>query len=163
MNPSSLPDFSNTAIAFAGKSDKDLQKAAWLFSIMNQPTLVNWGSKLGLWAVKNRLPFADTIVRNTIFERFCGGTSLRNCQATLQQLAQQKVSAILNYGAEAKHTEKEFNEAKEEFLRAIDFATSIKNAPIVCVKVTGLAKFDLLAKVQAKAALTIKEKKPINN
>jgi len=159
MNPSSLPDFSNTAIAFAGKSDKDLQKAAWLFSIMNQPTIVHWGSKLGLWAVKNRLPFANTIVRNTIFERFCGGTSLSNCQATLQQLAQQKVSAILNYGAEAKHTEKEFEAAKEEFLRAIDFATTVKNAPIVCVKITGLANFDLLAKVQAKAALTIEEKK----
>ena len=133
-NPTLLPDFSNTEIAFGGKTNKDLKKAAWLFAIMNQPTIVQLGSKLGLWAIKNRLPFADTIIRNTIFDRFCGGTSLTDCRSTLQQLEQQKVSAILNYGAEAKHTEEEFEAAKEEFLRAIDFATTLKNAPIVCVK-----------------------------
>ena len=40
-------DFSNTENAFAGKTDKELKKAAWLFGLMNNHWLVGIGSKVG--------------------------------------------------------------------------------------------------------------------
>ena len=44
-------DFSNTEIAFSNKSDRVLKKTAWLFRLMNNPTLVDFGSKIGLIAI----------------------------------------------------------------------------------------------------------------
>ena len=65
-------DFTDTEIAFADRSDKELKKMAWLFGLMNKHWLVGLGSKVGMAAVKLRLPFVETAVKNTIFEQFCG-------------------------------------------------------------------------------------------
>ena len=69
-------NFNNTEVAFAHLSDKELKKTAWLFSMMNKPWIVKYGSSLALWAVENGLPFAETIVKNTVFKQFVGGTTL---------------------------------------------------------------------------------------
>ncbi|MEK7257107.1 MAG: proline dehydrogenase, partial [Bacteroidota bacterium] len=76
-------DFSNTEIAFADKSDKELRKMATLFRLMNNPFLVKIGAALAMIAVKIRLPFFETIVRKTIFPQFCGGTTLLDSQASI--------------------------------------------------------------------------------
>ena len=68
-------DFTNTEIAFAGKTDKELKKAEWLFSLMNKDWLVDPMSSLGLLAIKLRVPFTKTIIKNTMFEQFVGGTN----------------------------------------------------------------------------------------
>ena len=57
MSQEKLLDFSNTQIAFSGKTDKDLKQTAWLFRMMNKQWLVNMMSPLGLLAVKYSLPF----------------------------------------------------------------------------------------------------------
>ena len=62
-------DFSNTEIAFAGMTDKELKNAARLFGMMNKKWLVSVGSQLGLTAIKLRLPI-NTIVKKTIFRQF---------------------------------------------------------------------------------------------
>lgn len=76
-------DFSNTEIAFSHFNNRELKKAAWLFRMMNKPWLVKYGTRLALWAVENRLPFAEMIVKNTVFDQFCGGTTLLDCQKKL--------------------------------------------------------------------------------
>ncbi|MEN9612171.1 MAG: hypothetical protein RLZZ628_2985, partial [Bacteroidota bacterium] len=88
-------DFSNTQIAFAGKSDAALKEAAWLFSMMNQPFLVNLGSKLLLKAVEWDLPFARQLVKQTIFKQFCGGTTLLDSLETIEHLAKFQIQTIL--------------------------------------------------------------------
>ena len=72
-------DFSNTEIAFAHLSDKELKKTAWLFNLMNKPWLVKYGSKLALWAVENGIPLAEWAVKKTVFHQFVGGTTLLRC------------------------------------------------------------------------------------
>lgn len=149
MNIPQSVDFSDTKTAFAGQSDAELRKAAWLFGLMNKHWLVGIGSKLGLTAIRLHLPFVETVVKHTIFDQFCGGTTLLECQKTIDKLAAQSTSTILDYGAEAKTSEEDFNHTMNETIRAIDFAANNDYIPIVSTKVTGMARFGLLESVQA--------------
>jgi proline dehydrogenase len=146
-------DFNNTSIAYGNKSDSELKKASWLFGMMNQSWLVNIGSKVGLFAVEWDLPFAETVVKNTIFEQFCGGTSLEECKPAIQKLYQTKTLTILDYGAEAKESEADFDNTMKEFIKAINFAATSESVPIVSIKVTGMGRFDLLEKAHSKVTL----------
>ena len=151
-------DFSNTEIAFSHLCNGELKKTAWLFRMMNRPWLVKYGSRLGLWAVEHRLPLAETVVKQTIFDQFCGGTTLLDCQQNIERLGTYNTLTILDYGAEAKETEKDFNYTMNENIRAIDFASrSGHHIPVVSTKVTGLARFDLLESIQNKQTLTREE------
>ncbi len=147
-------DFSNTENAFAHLSDNELKKSAWLFSMMNRAWLVKIGSKVGLWAVENNLPLAETIVKKTIFDQFCGGTTLLDSQPNIDRLAQFNTLTILDYGAEAKENELDFNHTMNENIRAIDFASRSASIPVVSTKVTGLARFGLLESIQQKQTLS---------
>jgi proline dehydrogenase len=146
-------DFNNTRIAFAHKSDGELKKASWLFGMMNQSWLVNIASKVGLYAVEWDLPLAETVVKNTIFDQFCGGTSLEECKMTIAKLKQTQTLTVLDYGAEAKESEADFDNTMNEFIKAITFAATSDSVPIVSIKVTGMARFDLLEKLHKKQPL----------
>jgi proline dehydrogenase len=151
-------DFSNTENAFSNKSDKELKKTAWLFRMMNSPTLVKLGAPIALKSVQWGLPFAEKIVQNTIFQQFCGGTTLLNSSKTIERLANAQAKSILDYGVEAKETEDEFNKAMNENIRAIEFASRSKDIPFISIKITGLARFELLEKIQNNAPMTEDEK-----
>jgi proline dehydrogenase len=152
--PQQVVDFSNTEIAFSNKSDKELKKTAWLFKMMSKNALVNVGSQLGLIAVKLRLPFVETIIKNTIFEQFCGGQNLMDCQSAIDHLYKYNVLTILDYGAEGKSTEDDFNQVSEELIKAIEMAAANESVPVVSSKLSALADNDLMAKVQSDKPLT---------
>ena len=78
-------DFSNTKIAFNSRTDEELKKMAWLFRMMNNPMLVSFGSKLGLLAVKLRLPFSEYALKKTIYSQFVGGVTLLETQKTIDR------------------------------------------------------------------------------
>lgn len=144
-----LVDFSNTQNAFAYKTDDQLRKAAWLFGLMNKPWLVGIGSKIGLSAIKMHLPFVKTIVKATIFDQFCGGTSLEDSVPTIKELYNAGSLTILDYGAEAKETDRELDETMMEIINAIEFAEEHASVPITVAKISGLAPFKLLEAIQA--------------
>ena len=151
----SLPDFSNTEFAFAHLSDAELRRTGWLFRLMNKAWLVKYSSPVALWAVENRLPLADWAVKKTIFPQFCGGATLLETQKRIEKLASNNVMTVLDFGAEAKETEADFNATMNENLRAIDFAArESETVPIVVSKITGIARFGLLEKIQAAESLT---------
>jgi len=133
-------DFSNTKVAFSGKTDKELKKAAFLFRMMNSNFMVNTASKIGLAAFKLRLPFVSSIVKATMFDQFVGGRTLLETQKSIDHLSKYKTLTILDYGAEAKVTEKDFNHTMTETIRAIEFAATNKSVPVVSTKITGLAR-----------------------
>lgn len=147
-------DFSNTEIAFAHLSDAELARTAWLFRMMNKSWLVRTGSPLALFAVENRLPFAERVVKNTIFSHFVGGTTLLDCQPAIDRLAANKTLAILDYGVEAKESELDFNQTMNENIRAIEHAARSKSLPVISTKITGLGRFDLLERIQDADHLT---------
>ena len=141
-------DFSNTEIAFSNKSDKELKRTAWLFSMMNKAWLVDTFSPLGLIAIRLRLPFVKPIIKATIFEQFVGGTTLLESQKAIEKLYENNTLSILDFGAEAKETEKDFNITMNENIRSIEFAYNHESVPVISTKITGLARFGLLESIQ---------------
>ncbi|MGK0390648.1 MAG: proline dehydrogenase [Maribacter sp.] len=152
-------NFRDIKTAFDYKSDAELKKAGWLFKMMSKPKLVAYGSKLGMKALSWGLPFTESIIKKTIFAQFCGGTSLPATQATINKLYDYKVLTVLDVGVEAKESEADFNNTMSETLKAIDFGSTNLSVPIVSAKVTGLARFALLEKIQKKKGLNPQEQK----
>lgn len=152
-------NFTNTEIAFKSKSNKELKNARNLFTMMSKPWLVNIGSKLGLLAIKLRLPFVETIVRKTLFRQFVGGRTLLETQPAIDTLYKQRVITVLDYGAEAKDSEEEYNKTMNEIIRAIDFAAPNESVPIVTTKITGMARFDLLESISKGVPFTKESRK----
>lgn len=158
-----LPDFSNTEIAFATKSNAELKKMHWLFDKMNRPWLVKLGSKLGMMAMKINFPLSQTLLKHTLFEQFCGGRTLLECIPAVEKLASKNVYTILDYGAEAKNSEDDFNLTMNQTIRAIEFAATQPYINIISTKLTGLGRFELLEKMDRKESLSIDEMDEFNH
>lgn len=153
-NTYTLPDFKNTEVAFSHKTNEELRKSARLFGLMNNHWLVGVGSKLGIAAIRMHLPFIETIVKNTIFEQFCGGTTLLESLSVIQKLYGKKVHTALDYGVEGKETEEDFNRTMNEIIRAIEFGSQTPGVSMVSAKITGMARFALLEAIQTGETLT---------
>lgn len=138
--------FDNTEFAFEYKSGKQLKKARFLFSLMGKPWIVKPATKLTPWAIKAGLPVKG-IVRNTIFAQFVGGETLQETTKVAETLEKYHVQVILDYGVEGKEGEQNFDHACDEFIRVINYAGQEPNVPFMSVKVTGLARFGLLEKL----------------
>lgn len=158
-----IVDFSNTEIAFAHKDNKTLKKISWIFSMMNKKWLVDSSSSLGLLALRLRLPFVERIIKATIFEQFVGGTTLLECQKSIDQLYNNKIHSVLDFGAEAKTEEKDFNNTMNECIRALDFAEANESVPVVSTKITGMARFGLLESIQRGEPLTKETRREYRN
>ena len=158
-DPNVILDFSNTEIAFSNKSDKELKRTAWLFQLMNNYNLVKLGSKLGLLAIRFRLPFTEMAVRNTIFPQFCGGENLLDCQKTIDKLYDYDTLTILDYGAEGKSDEDDLDSVMQETMRAIEMAASNNSTPVVSTKITGLVDNEILEKLHNNEILSEGEKR----
>ena len=113
---------------------------------MGQPWLVKLFSSLTLLALKLHLPISG-IIKATIFRQFCGGESLEASQASVAMLRKNNVEAILDYSIEGQNSEKAFDNTKSELLRLIDNAKRFSKDPTACMKITGIARFDLLEKL----------------
>lgn len=148
--------FDNTAIAFESKSDKALRRADFLFNNIGRPWLVKMGAVLTPLAFKLRLPVKG-IIRNTIFQMFCGGENLEEAAQTAHLLGKYHVGVALDYGVEAMEGEENYDKAVPEFIRAIRYAADNPNIPFIAIKVTGFASFELLEKIHRGATLTADE------
>jgi len=137
-------NFSNTEIAFSHKTDKELKKSQMLFSFMNKEWLVNMMSPLGLIGIKYNFPLVQTIVKKTIFSQFIGGTNLKEAQNTIDRLEENQCLTMLDYGIEGKESIEDFEDTKNENLKAVSFAAANQSVPVVTIKVTGLATNDLV-------------------
>jgi proline dehydrogenase len=138
--------FDDTAVAFAHKSDKELKSSHFLFSLMARPILVKIGTRFTPWAIKAGLPVKG-LIRSTIFKEFVGGESLEASIPVIRKMGEYDVQVILDYGVEGKEGEESFDHARDEFIRVIGFAKSQPNVPFMSVKVTGVARFAILEKL----------------
>ena len=139
--------FDDTECAFAAKTNKELKKAHFLFTAMGKPWLVKLGLKLTPLAIRWHIPFTGTIIRKTIFQQFVGGETLEETARVADKLEKYKVQVILDYGVEGKEGEDNFEHARDEFKKVIEYAATQANIPFMSVKVTGFARFSLLEKM----------------
>jgi proline dehydrogenase len=149
--------FENTEIAFKSKSNSELNSAYYLFRLIGNPALVKWSKPFAGLAVQIPFPFRY-LIKKTIFEHFCGGENINECEKTIIALAKYKVKTILDYSVEGKETEEDFERTTEEILLTQKRSAADDLVPFSVFKVTGIARFALLEKVSANGVLNEQEK-----
>ena len=148
-------DFQDTATAYADKSNAQLKEKYRLFKLLNSPFLNAIGTGMTRFALSLGLP-VEGLIKATIFEQFCGGETIEECEGTVELLGKAHIGAILDYSVEGKSTEEDFNHTRDEIIRTIDRAKDDPNIPFAVFKVTGVAPLGTLERMSAKRKLDAK-------
>lgn len=135
--------FNNTEVAYAYKSDAELRKALFLFRSMKLPMFTAIGTRITPFLMKTGLP-VHGIIRRTIFKQFVGGETLEETVTVGKILSNYGVKVILDYAVEGKEGEDSFENATQQFIKVINYAASQENVPFISIKVTGIARRELL-------------------
>jgi proline dehydrogenase len=104
-------------------------------------------------ALKVKLPIKG-IIKKTVFEHFCGGETIDQCDATIAKLAEYNIKTILDFAAEGDSGISHFDDAVEEILKTVEKARGNPNIPFSVFKPTGIASKKLLEKIQLGESLT---------
>ncbi len=139
-------DFDNLEVAYRHKSTNELKKDAWLFRLMNNQFFTLLTTKLGLLAIKIRLPLAEWLIYKTLFRQFVGGRSLMECQKMVDELSENNVLTMLDIGIERSKTKAEAKRVLNETVNAVNFASINDTVPVITTKITGLGSTELLEK-----------------
>ncbi len=132
-------DLQDTATAFADKTDSQLKEKYKLFKMLNSPFLNAIGTAATRFALSIGLP-VQGLIKATIFEQFCGGETIEECESTIETLGRSNIGTILDYAIEGKVTDEDFDRTKDEIIRTIDRAKDDPNIPFSVFKVTGIAR-----------------------
>jgi proline dehydrogenase len=144
--------FDNTQIAFALKSNRQLNVSYFLFKMMALKPLVKIGTKIIELALRYNLP-VENLIRKTIFNQFCGGINEEDCLKVVDILDTKGVSSVLDYAVEGKANEIEFDNALQKMLKIIEFAKERQAIPFAVFKPTSFGRIDLYEKTGNKEVL----------
>tara|TARA_B100000963_G_scaffold172457_1_gene149968 strand:- start:566 stop:1735 length:1170 start_codon:yes stop_codon:yes gene_type:complete len=150
--------FENTEIAFQSKSTKQLNKSYWLFKLVSNNSIVKVSPFILKIAFALGLPIKG-LIKQTIFEQFCGGESIDKCDRRIQLLAKYNIGTILDYSVEGRSIEDDFNRVTQETIKTILKAKGNDNIPFAVFKTSGLARLELLEKVSNSKIELNKEEK----
>jgi proline dehydrogenase len=148
-------DFRDTATAFADKSDAVLKEKYRMFKMMSSPFLSGLGTGAARFALSIGLPI-DAIVKRTVFEHFCGGETIEESQATIDQLGRAGIGTILDYSVEGRSSEKDFDATTEEIIRTIHRAKGDDTIPFSVFKMSGIAPLGTLERMSSRKKLNAK-------
>lgn len=138
--------FDNTQIAFSLKSDTELDRAYFLFKLIDNQPLVRIGTAVTNFAIKANLP-VEGLIRATVFDHFCGGVNEDDCIGVVDKMYSKGVSSVLDYSVEGKEEEEQFDAVMEKTLKLIAFAKEKKAIPFAVFKPTGFGRIDLYEKI----------------
>lgn len=150
--------FDNTKVAFALKSDTELDRAYFLFKLIASEPLVRIGTAVTNFAIKAHLP-VEGLIRATVFDHFCGGVNENDCLPVVDKMFTKGVSSVLDYSVEGKEEEEQFDAALEMTLKTVEFAGQREAIPFAVFKPTGFGRFYLYEKLGEKQPLTPEEQK----
>ncbi|RSC93152.1 proline dehydrogenase family protein [Tenacibaculum singaporense] len=150
--------FDNTETAFKLKSDSELERAYFLFKMIQSQPMVRIGTAVTNFALKAHLP-VEGLIRSTVFDHFCGGVSEDDCLPNIEKMYEQgNVHSVLDYSVEGKEDEAQFDDALRMTLKTINFAEEKQSIPYAVFKPTGFGRFDLYQKLTEGKELTSEEK-----
>lgn len=149
--------FDNTENAFTLKSDSELERAYFLFKLIQSQPMVRIGTAVTNFALKAHLP-VEGLIRSTVFDHFCGGVTEEDCMPKLDQMHEKGVFSVLDYSVEGKETEEQFDFAMKKTLKSLDFCKEKASIPFVVFKPTAVGRFALYEKLSAQEELTEEEK-----
>jgi proline dehydrogenase len=148
-------DFQDTETAFADKSISQLREKYRLFKLLNSPFLNALGTRSAKLALSLGLPIRG-LIKNTIFEQFCGGENIDECQKIIDLLGRSGIGTILDYSVEGRTSEDDFDATKDEILKTIERAKNDLNIPFAVFKMSGIAALGTLERMSAKKKLDAK-------
>lgn len=149
--------FENTETAFKLKTDSQLERAYFLFKMIQSKLMVRIGTAATNFALKAHLP-VEGLIRSTVFDHFCGGVTEDDCLPMIERMyTKGGVSSVLDYSVEGKQNEANFNDAVEKILRIIAFSEEKKSIPFAVFKPTGFGRFELYQKIGEGKELTPSE------
>ena len=151
-----MVSFDNTEIAFRDRTDMELSRAHLLFNLVGNPTMVKAGKAILNLALAIKLPIRG-IIRSTVFNHFCGGEHITDCESTIERLHASGIYTLLDYSAEGKETTADFEYAATETIATIRMAHQDSRVPFSVFKPTGIIPFWLLAKKNASQAFSEEE------
>ena len=149
--------FEDTQIAFAVKTDTELERAYFLFKMIKREPLVRIGTAITNFALKAHLP-VEHLIRATVFDHFCGGITEPDCMPTIDKMFTKKVHSVLDYSVEGKETEEQFDLAMDKTLKILDFVKEKESIPFAVFKPTGFGRFEVYRKITENEPLSDKEK-----
>jgi proline dehydrogenase len=153
--------FNNTQIAFSLKSDTELERAYFLFKLIDNQPLVRIGTAVTNFAIKANLP-VEGLIRATVFDHFCGGINEEDCISVVDKMYVKGVSSVLDYSVEGKEEEEQFDAVLNKTLKLIDFAKEKKAIPFAVFKPSGFGRIDLYQKVGENKKLSEAESEEWN-
>ena len=148
--------FDNTEVAFAIKSNAELDRAYYLFEMIKRQPLVKIGSAVTKFALKAYLP-VEGIIRVTVFDHFCGGVTEKDCMPIIDKMYTKNVHSVLDYSAEGKEVEEHFDLAMSKTLNTIKFGKEKPSLPFAVFKPTGFGKFEIYQKITEETELDAHE------
>lgn len=143
-------NFQDTKTAFADKTDAELREKYRLFKMMNSPILNEIGTKSAQFALALGLP-VEWLIKKTVFEQFCGGENIEECEPTIEKLGESNIGTILDYSVEGKSSESDFERTKDETILNLKRAKNDEKIPFAVFKVTGVAPLGTLEKISCNA------------
>ena len=150
--------FDNTETAFKLKSDSELERAYFLFKMIQNQPMVRIGSAITSFALKAHLP-VEGLIRATVFDHFCGGVTENDCLPNIEKMFEKgNVHSVLDYSVEGKDDEDQFENALQMTLKTIDFAAEKQSIPFAVFKPTGFGRFKLYQKLTEGKELNDDEK-----
>nr|WP_245662363.1 proline dehydrogenase family protein [Tenacibaculum soleae] len=150
--------FNNTETAFQLKSDSELERAYFLFKMIQNQPMVRIGTAVTNFALKAHLP-VEGLIRSTVFDHFCGGVTENDCLPVIEKMhTKGSVYSVLDYSVEGKEEEESFDDALKMTLKTIDFAEEKKSIPYAVFKPTGFGRFSLYQKLTEGEVHTDEEK-----
>ena len=150
--------FDNTEMAFSLKSDSELERAYFLFKMIQKEPLVRIGTAVTNFALNANLP-VERLIRSTVFDHFCGGITEEDCLSVIKKMyTNGKVHSVLDYSVEGKDEEESFEDALAKTIKTIIFADEKMSIPYAVFKPTGFGRFHLYQKLSEGKTLTNLEK-----
>ncbi len=147
MSKSSKNLFNNTELAFTNKSNFELKKAFFLFSVLDFPLLTKIGNSFLILVLKLKLPFKG-IIKKTIFNHFCGGETIEECDNAFNSLKKYNISAMPEYSVEAESSFDGFENYKNDSVDIINYLGDL-SLPFIAIKCTGLMDISSLEKISS--------------
>lgn len=148
-------NFQDTATAFADKSDGQLIEKYRIFKLLSSPFFNTIGTTATKFALSIGLPI-EGLIKSTVFEQFCGGETIGECEKAIDVLGESHIGTILDYSVEGKATEGDFDRTKDEIIKTIERAKNDPNIPFAVFKVTGIAPLGTLERLSRRKKLDAK-------
>ena len=149
--------FDNTEVAFTLKSDSELERAYFLFKMIQNQPMVRIGTAVTNFALKAKLP-VEGLIRSTVFDHFCGGVNEEDCLPVIDKMyTKGRVCSVLDYSVEGKEGEAIFDDTMEKILKIIKFGYEKEAIPYAVFKPSGFGRFGLYQKITEKKELSAAE------